>query len=67
MDGGNSRAWIAFGENQSSGKNQPVQAGVIERGTAAQGVPVRQITRCRTRWWRCSPLGGETQRDETWS
>jgi len=34
--GGNSRAWI------TSGENQPVQAGVIERGTAAQGVPVRQ-------------------------
>lgn len=36
MDSGNARAWIA------SGESQPVQAGVIERGTAAQGVPVRQ-------------------------
>jgi len=37
MDSGNSRAWITSGENQAA------QAGVIERGTAAQGVPVRQI------------------------
>lgn len=51
MDSGTSRAWIITTKQPSvsTEKLSTARAAMIKRGTAAQGVPVRQKTRCRTR------------------